>query len=480
MDGNKVFTNLLWRFGERIGAKLISIVVQLILARLLAPEVFGTVMLVLLFTDILQVFIESGFGTALIQKKDADDLDFSSVFFFNIAACLVLYALLFAFAPLIAAFYRRPELVSIIRVVGLILIIAGVRNVQQAYVSRNMLFKRFFFATLSGTLTAAVVGIWMAKRGYGVWAYVTQYLLNNLVGTLVLWFTVSWRPKMQFSLERLKGLFSYGWKLLASSLLSTVSDKLRPLIIGYRYTSSDLSFYNEGILFPNLIVENVNASIDSVLLPALSEQQDSRENVKAMTSRAIQVSSYIMWPLMLGLLACSGPLVSFALGEEWLPCIPFVRIFCLYYGLFPIHTANLNAIKAVGRSDIFLKLEIIKRVLDLAFVGVTLFLGVKAMAVGLLIEGLLCLLINSWPNRKLCAYPFEEQLRDILPSFLLSAAMGAAVYALTALPLGDLLTLIMQVVLGAALYLGGSALLKLKPFLYLLGIAKNMLHRMKN
>ena len=348
MNGNKVFSNLIWRFSERIGAKLISVIVNLILARILAPELYGTVAIVLVFTEILQVFVESGFGTALIQKKDADDLDFSSVFFFNLAVSVLLYALLFAAAPLIARLYRKPELLLIVRAVGLILIIAGVRNVQQAYVSRNMLFKHFFFATLGGTVIAAVVGISMAMKGFGVWAYVAQYLLNNLVGTMILWFTVKWRPKMQFSLERLKGLFSYGWKLLVSSVLNIVSDKLRPLLIGYRFSASDLSFYNEGILFPNLIVDNVNSSIDSVLLPALSQQQDSAENVKAMTRRAIQISSYIMWPLMIGLFVCARPLVSLLLGEEWLPCIPFMRIFSLYYALFPIHTANLNAIKAMG------------------------------------------------------------------------------------------------------------------------------------
>ncbi len=477
MNGNKVFSNLIWRFGERIGAKLISVVVQLILARLLGSELFGTVAIVLVFTEILQVFIESGFGTALIQKKNADDLDFSSVFFFNITACVILYALLFSFAPLISRLYRKPELLSIIRVVGLILIIAGVRNVQQAYVSRNMLFRKFFFATIGGTLTAGVIGIVMAVKGFGVWAYVAQYLINNLVGTMILWFTVRWRPKAQFSLERLKGLFSYGWKLLASSILNTVSEKIRPLIIGYRFTGSDLAFYNEGILFPNLIVENVNTSIDSVLLPALSEQQDSAANVKTMTKRAVQVSSYIMWPLMIGLLVCAEPLVSLVLGKDWLPCIPFIRIFCLYYALFPIHTANLNAIKAMGRSDIFLKLEIVKRILDLALVIGTLFIGVEAMAWGLLLEGVICLFINSYPNKKLCAYRFSEQLKDILPSFVLAAVMGVLVYAVTLLPLGDLLTLIIQVPLGAAVYFAASALIKPEPFRYLLEVVKQLIHK---
>ena len=477
MNGNKVFSNLIWRFSERVGAKLISVIVNLILARILAPELYGTVAIVLVFTEILQVFVESGFGTALIQKKDADDLDFSSVFFFNLAVSIVLYAMLFAAAPLIAKLYRKSELLEIVRIVGLILIIAGVRNVQQAYVSRNMLFKRFFFATLGGTVIAAIVGIGMAVKGFGVWAYVAQYLLNNLVGTLILWFTVKWRPKLQFSLERLKGLFSYGWKLLVSSVLNIVSDKLRPLLIGYRFSASDLSFYNEGILFPNLIVDNVNSSIDSVLLPALSQQQDSAENVKTMTRRAIQISSYIMWPLMIGLFVCAKPLVSLLLGEQWLPCIPFLRIFSLYYALFPIHTANLNAIKAMGRSDIFLKLEILKRILDFAFVLVTLFIGVRAMAIGLLIEGVLCLFINVFPNRKLCGYAFSEQVRDIFPAFLLSAVMGAVVFALTFLGFGDLLTLILQVLAGAAIYIASSAVLKLEPFQYLLGIVRRFLHR---
>lgn len=477
MDGNKVFSNLIWRFSERIGAKLISVVVNLILARILAPELYGTVAIVLVFTEILQVFVESGFGTALIQKKDADDLDFSSVFFFNLAMSVLLYVLLFAFAPLISRLYGRPELLKIIRVVGLILIIAGVRNVQQAYVSRNMLFKRFFFSTLGGTVVSAVVGIFMAVKGFGVWAYVTQYLLNNLVGTLILWFTVKWRPVARFSLERLKGLFSYGWKLLVSSLLNIVSDKLRPLIIGYRFSPADLSFYNEGLLFPNLIVDNVNSSIDSVLLPALSQQQDSAHQVKTMTRRAIQISSYIMWPLMIGLFVCAEPLVSLLLGQDWLPCVPFVRIFSLYYALFPIHTANLNAIKAMGRSDIFLRLEIVKRVLDLVFVVSTVFIGVQAMAYGLLIQGVLCLFINSYPNRKLCGYAFSQQLRDIIPAFLLAAAMGLLVWLISLAGFGSLVTLILQVLTGAVFYIAASVILKLDTFNYLLGIAKQMLHR---
>lgn len=479
MTGNKVLSNLIWRFFERVGAKLISVVVQLILARLLAPEVFGTVAIVLVITDILQVFVESGFGTALIQKKDADELDFSSVFFFNIAACLVLYLLLFLCAPLIAHVYRNLQLTKIIRVVGLILIISGVRNVQQAYVSRNMLFKRFFFANLGGIIVAAAVGIFMAFKGYGVWAYVVQYLVNNLVGTLILWFTVPFRPERAFSFERLKGLFAYGWKLLVSSLLNTISDKLRPLIIGYKYSEADLAFYNEGILFPNLIVENVNTSIDSVLLPALSDEQDDVVRVKAMTKRAVGVASYVMWPLMIGLLVCAEPLVRLVLTEKWLPCVPFIRIFCLYYALFPIHTANLNAIKSIGRSDIFLKLEIVKKVLDLAVVIITLFIGVRAMAIGLLLEGVVNLFINSLPNAKLINYSFIEQMKDIAPSALAAFFMGLCCFAVTLLGLKDILTLLIQVPLGACIYVLISKLFKFESFEYCFGMLNRFLRHEK-
>ena len=480
MNGNKVFSNLIWRFLERVGAKLISVVVNLILARLLAPEVFGTVAIVLVITEILQVFIESGFGTALIQKKDADALDFSSVFYFNLASCLFFYLLLFLFSPAIARFYARPELTAVLRVLGLILIISGVRNIQQAYVSRNMLFRKFFFATLTGTLLAAVVGITMAYRGYGVWAYVAQYLINNFVDTVILWFTVRWRPEARFSFERLKGLFSFGWKLLVSSLLNTVFERLRQLMIGYRYTSSDLAFYNEGMLFPNLIVDNVNTSIDSVLLPALSEQQDNAEKVKAMTRRAIRVGSYVMWPLMVGLLACARPLVQFLLGEEWLSCVPFIQIFSIYYALYPVHTANLNAVKAMGRSDLFLRLEIVKKVLDLAVIACTIFISVRAMAVGLLLEGILCLRINSLPGKTLIGYRFIDQLKDVAPSFLAALAMGIPVWLLSLLNWNCILLLVLQVAAGAAIYIGISLAFRFETFTYLLSILQSFRHRGEN
>ena len=232
MSRDTVVKNLFWRLGERFGAKMVQFIVQIVLAKMLAPKLMGTIGLILVFIEVLQIFIESGLGNALIQKKDADDLDFSSVFYFNCLICGAAYLLMFFGAPFIADFYNKPELTPIIRVMSLVLIVSGMKNVQQAYVSRNMMFKRFFFATLIGTVVAAVVGITMAYTGFGLWAIVAQNLVNVTVDTMILWLTVKWRPKKCFSFQRLKYLYSYGWKLFASSLMEVIYLKLRNLIIG--------------------------------------------------------------------------------------------------------------------------------------------------------------------------------------------------------------------------------------------------------
>ena len=255
-----VTNNLLWRFAERCGAQGVAFVVSIILARLIAPETYGTIAIVTVFITILNVFVDSGMANALIQKKEPDDLDFSTVFFFNVFICLVLYAVTFLAAPLIASFYNDASLVSVLRVLSLIIVISGVRNVQQAYVSKHMIFKKFFYATIFATLGSAVVGICMAYSGLGIWALVGQQLSNSFFGTVFLWLTVKWRPKWMFSFSRLKGLFSYGWKLFVSSMIDTLYIDIRQLIIGKMYSSNDLAFYNRGQQFPQLIVNNINSS----------------------------------------------------------------------------------------------------------------------------------------------------------------------------------------------------------------------------
>ncbi len=481
MNNKKVLSGFAWRFAERCGAQGVGFIVSICLARLLNPSDYGMIAIVSVFTTILNVFVDSGMGSALVQKKDADDLDFSSVFYFNILFCLVLYMGLFFAAPAIALFYKSPELTALIRVMGLTLIISGVKNVQQAYVSKTMQFKRFFFATLGGTVFAACLGITLAYRGFGVWALVLQSLANSTIDTIVLWITVKWKPKAMFSLNRLKNLLYYGWKMLASSLLDTVYNNIRQLIIGVVYSEEDLAFYNKGEHFPNLVIKNINTSIDSVLLPAMSAEQDKTTRVKNMVRKSIMVSTYIMAPMMMGMCFVGESMIRLVLTEKWMPCVPYLRIFCITFIFYPIHTANLNAIKAMGRSDLFLKLEVIKKIVGLAALAITVPISVMAMGYSLLFTSLASQIINSWPNRKMLNYSYLEQLKDILPGILLAVAMGCCVYPIQWLDIPDIVTLIIQVPLGVAIYIGGSIVLKLESFQYLWGIVgpfvMKLLHR---
>lgn len=473
MKNVSVISNFLWRFAERCGAQLVTFIVSIVLARILSPNDYGTIALVTVFITILQVFIDSGLSTALIQKKDADDLDFSSVFYFNFVVCIILYLLMFFSAPYIAKFYNDLSLTPIIRVISLTLIISGVKGVQQSYVSRNMLFKRFFFSTLGGTIFSAVLGIAMAYAGFGVWAIVFQQLSNNTIDTLILWITVKWRPVKKFSWLRLKNLLSFGWKLLASSLLDTVYNNSRNMIIGKLYTPADLAFYNQGDKFPKLIVTNINTSIDSVLLPTMSNEQDNPVRVKEMTRRAIKTSTYIMAPLMIGLAFCAEPIVRLVLTDKWLPCVPYLRIFCVTYLFWPIHTANLNAINSMGRSDLFLKLEILKKIIGMILLLSTMWFGVMAMAYSLLISSFTSQLINTWPNRYLLKYSYIDQIKDILPNIVMALIMGGFVYFISYLNLPILVSLVVQILSGGIIYLILSILTKNDSFIYLINILKS-------
>lgn len=473
MQNKKILVNFIWRFAERCGAQLVTFIVSIVLARILAPEDYGTIALITVFTTILQVFVDSGLGTALIQKKNADDMDFSSVFYFNFIVCIILYICMFFSAPFISKFYNDNSLTPVIRVISLTIVISGVKGIQQAYVSKYMMFKRFFFSTIGGTIFSAILGIILAYDGCGVWALVAQQLSNTAIDTLILWLTVKWRPKRIFSWKRLKALLSFGWKLLLSSLLDTCYSNLRNLIIGKLYSSADLAFYNQGDKFPKVIVTNVNTSIDSVLLPTMSGAQDNRERVKNMTRRAIKTSTYIMAPFMMGLAFCAEPIVRLVLTDKWLPCVVFLRIFCITYMFWPVHTANLNAINAMGRSDWFLRLEVIKKTMGMIILLSTMWFGVKAMAYSSLLTSVLSQIINSWPNRKLLNYGYLEQVRDFAPGIILAVFMGLCVYIIGYIPLNDGATLIIQIIVGAAIYIGMSAILKLEEFEYLIGMIKS-------
>lgn len=342
--------------------------------------------------------------------------------------------------------------------------------------SKNMMFKKFFYSTLFGTLFSGIVGIVMAYSGYGIWALVGQYLFNTIVNTIVLWFIVDWRPKLVFSWKRLTALISYGWKLLVSSLLDNGYNQLTSLVIGKKYSSSDLAFYNRGQQYPQLVVVNINSSISSVLFPAIAQNQDNLSVVKSMTRRAIKTSSYIMWPLMIGLIIVSKPLISFMLTDKWLPCVPYLQIACFTYAFWPIHTANLEALKAIGRSDIFLKLEIIKKTVGILLLMFSMNYGVMVIAVSQIISTFISCFINAYPNQKLLNYKYIDQMKDMIPGFFLACIMGGIISPISLVIKNNVLLIIVQVFSGGIIYLLLSKVFNLESFTYLI----NTIRRQRN
>ncbi len=478
----KTITSVMWKFVEKLAAQIVHFVVSIVLARLLVPDDYGIIALVSVFITICNKLVISGFATSLIQKKDADNLDFSTVFYFSCTVAVVLYIALWFGAPFIADFYssyKRELLIQVIRVMGLNVFIIAVNSVQQAYVSRTMQFKRYFLSTILGTTISAAVGIGLAYGGYGVWALVAQTLLAALVNGIVLWFTVRWRPQLKFSFKRFKALYSYGWKIFTASMIKVIYNDLRSLVIGKFYSAADLAFYNKAQSFPQLIDSNVEGTIDSVLFPAISKKQASSDEMRGMLRRAIKTTSYILIPLLVGLSAASKPVILILLTEKWAESIPLMQILSFSFVLAPMEIENLQAIKATGRSDIVLKLEIIKKVVGIALVVAAIPFGVTAMAITTVIVAVFSAIINAIPNKKLLGYTFKMQIKDILPTLLLSAVMFGAVYPISLLDINVWLMLIIQVVVGAVIYIALSAIFKVESFKYILSILKSFLKRGK-
>lgn len=471
----KVFSGLLWKFGERIGAQAVSFLVSTILARLLLPSDYGVITLITIFIDIANVFVSSGFGAALVQKKDADEVDFSSVFYFSVGMSWVLYGVVFALAPLVAGFFGKTILTPILRVMALKLPLAGVNSVQHAYVQKQMLFKRFFFSTLIGTVGSAVVGIAMAYMGFGPWALVAQYLFNSTMDTIILWITVKWRPMRTFSRERMKVLFGFGWKMLCSELIHTSYSQIRSLIIGKVYTEKDLAFYNQGGKLPGILVTNINSSISSVLFPAMTMKQDNLKKMKEVVRLSIRVSSYVMWPLMIGLMVMTEPVVRLLYTDKWLPCVPFMQIACIQYALEPVQTANVQAVKAMGKGRAFLIMEIVKKSFGIVMIVAVMHRGVMAIALTAMVVTFFAALVNSTPNRKYLGYTCREQLEDLLPSILLAAVMGICVYFVGMIPVAAIISICIQIVTGIAVYILLSWVFRMSQFSYILSTARTFL-----
>ena len=473
----KVLSGLFWKVLENGGVQIVQFVISLILARMLGPERYGTIALLLVFIAIANVFIQSGFQTALIQKRQVDDLDYSSVFYLGLGVALLLYAVIFAGVPAVAAFYHDPELKSMLRVLALMIFFGAVVSVQTAMVSRKMEFRKMCAASLLATCLSGIAGVIGAYRGLGTWALVVQQLGTQFLLMVFLWVLVGWKPMRAFSFSRVKALFSYGWKLLCSSLLDTVYNNLYTMVIGRIYQKDVVGYYNRGNQFPQLIVNNLAASIQAVMLPAFSASQEDKERMKAMVRRSIVTSAFVIFPMMAGLVAVAKPLISIILTEKWLPCVPFLQIMCVAYAMWPIHIANLQAINALGRSDIFLKLEIIKKALGLAVLAVSIPFGIYAMVWLKASTDFAGTIINAYPNKKLLNYSFLEQWRDVFPALVLSVVMGAIVYSLQFFIHNNWILLIAQIGVGVLIYGGLAWIFKIESFRYLVGVVKGFQKR---
>ncbi|MEK5079746.1 lipopolysaccharide biosynthesis protein [Solibacillus sp. FSL W7-1436] len=477
INRTRIISSLIWKLLERGGTQGIQFVVQIILARLLLPEEFGIIVLVVVFIAVANVLVQSGFNTALIQKKEVDEIDYSSVFYFNVLISVILYGILFVSAPKIAIFFNEPILDSVLRVLGITLFINIFVSMQNVMISRNLQFKKLFISSLGAVIMSAIVGISMAIAGYGVWALVGQQIMNQLMVMFILFVTVKWRPKLHFSMTRLKKLYSFGWKLLIASLIDVMYINSRNLIIGKIFSSASLGIYNRGEQFPQLIISNINGSIQSVMLPAFSAFQDDRKRVKEMMRRAIVTSSFFIFPMMVGLAVIAEPLVRLLLTEKWLLAVPFIQIFSFSYMLYPIHTVNLQALNAIGRSDLFLKLEIIKKSIGVIILVISIQFGIYAMAWGMLIGAVISSFINASPNTKQLNYGYIEQLKDILPSFTVAMFMGSIIYSLKWLDLPENIILGLQIIIGVFVYIILAKLFKLESYSYLLGIIKSRLKK---
>lgn len=466
---NTVISSLIWKFLERAGVQVVQFVLSVVLARLVSPSDYGVVALILIFIQIATVFVQSGFNSALIQKKDSDDLDFSSVFYLSFFVSAVCYGILFVVAPFAAAFFDIEILTSTLRVVSLTLFFGAVNGVQCAYVSKTMQFKRFFYSNMGAVVFSGIVGVFLAYKGFGVWALVFQQLVKEFLSCVILWITVKWRPKLMFSLERTKKLFSFGWKLLCSGILDSIFKNVYSLIIGRTYDSQQLGYFNRGQQFPMVIATNLDGSIQSVMLPTLSAHNDDVSEIKRITRRSISTSAFLLMPCMFGMAAVAEPLVKLLLTEKWLFCVPFLQLACIDYAFYPIHTANLTGINALGRSDIFLKLEIIKKIMTVIAVCITIRLGIMAMAIGQVVTCVLATFVNAYPNKKLMDYSYFEQWKDLLPSFLTSLLMASIVWCEFFFLKEILMTGVLfavQFVSGVLIYILLSKIFKLEVFSY--------------
>ena len=472
----KTVKGVVWSSVDRFFSQGIQFIFSILIARLLLPSDYGTVAMLNIFLAISQTFIDSGFGTALIRKIDRTEEDFSTVFYFNIAAALAFYGILWFTAPYIADFYDIPLLKDITRVVALTLVFGSFSGIQSARLSIAIDFRSRAIISITVTLVTGALGLWMAYSGYGVWALVMQSVVSSLLRTILLWAFVRWMPKLVFSWKSFKELFSFGSKLLASGLLDTAYNNIYTLVIGKVFSSSALGVYSRADSLAQYPSSNITSVFQGVTFPVLSSIQNEPERLTSAYKKFIRLSAFVVFPLMIGLSAVADPLIRFVLTDKWEGAIYLLQIICFSMMWYPVHAINLNLLQVEGRSDYFLKLEIIKKIQGVIVLCITIPLGLVTMCYGRVVSSVLCLVYNTYYTKKLIDYGFASQMKDLLPILAHSLVMGVIVWMIVLFLPSLWLQLVVGVIAGAAYYLVGAYIMRfdeLNELLSLLHIRKN-------
>jgi len=472
----KIAHFFLWKYFERCSVQAAQFVISVILARLLEPNDFGILAIVMVFIGFANFFVKNGLVFSLVQKKETLDTDFSTMFWFLLLVAFVVYSILFFIAPLIINFYENKELILIVRVFGLSVFFGALSSVQESYIQKHFLFKKLFFISLTVVILSGFIGIYLAFSGFGIWALLWQQLANVFFMCVFMLFIIPWKPAFYFSFTKAKKLLNFGYKVLIANLLDLVYINSINLLIGKFYMPATLGFYNMGDKFPRLVLENVNDSIGAVAFPTLAGVQDDIEQFKQIMMKCLKTSCFILFPLMALLASAAAPTIKFLLGEKWLPCVMFLQISCFNFSLWPVHTTNLTAINSLGRSDIYLKIAILGKIVAAsAFVIALLFFDTPlAIVLSQAIISPICLFINTFPNKVFLNYGFLKQVKDILPAFIFSVFVGFSVYPITLLSLPNLVLIILQIVLGSAIYLLLARIFRLESLYYFLDLLKNL------
>lgn len=469
----KTISGLFWQFCQKGVGQIVSFAISVVLARLLMPEEFGIVAISGMFTVLMGIFVNSGLGTALIQKKDADEIDYSTIFWAQTAFATIIYAIIFLTAPYLAYIFKMPLLTAVIRVSALGMIIGTIGGIQGVIVTRKMDFKVYFFTTLVASILSGGIGIYLAYSGWGVWALVAQHLSSTILSTITVYAQVRWLPKFVFSTERFKSLFSVGVKYMTSGLIGTGFHQLRGYMIGLKYNAADLAYYNRGEGIPGMITRNIDSSINTVLFPVFSKLQDDRNAVKNAMRRSIKTSSYVVFPMVLGLAAISDNLVLILYTEKWNACVPFMQIYCISECFTILNTANMQVLSGLGKINTLLKLELYKKPIMVAILAITMFISPLAIAVGMCIYGIYTMIINAFPNREIINYHIKEQIADISKNAVLAVIMALCVYFIGKLNFNLYILLLLQIFSGVFLYILISEILHLESWEYIKKHTKN-------